>query len=430
MAITATTVWEIRTTGLNTNGGGYDNLSPGVSVDYSQQDAPILTRSDFQKGTGANDITTAAGVACFTQAMIGNIICVTTASVIKFFQITAVSGDFKTITVDAAVGAFTGKTGSVGGAYKLGGANDTIFDDGASKSAGNVIHIKAGTYTLTATLSFPTTSLVFLGYNAARNDNPTGANRPVIDGATFQFGVTGSPLTLKHLIFTGLGLATPQLNLGSVFVYNCKFINTYTAGTDRITVQVNESGSSGSHSVFCEFSSAKGISLNLIGSANAFPTISTRNCYFHGGNCGMTLSGPIVIRDCVFAEHSIVGAAAPAGIRFSSTSAINISGCIFYAETTGIQNITNLSSGATIVNNIFDVCATGLSWYLGGDSSQNYINYNCYHCTVADSVNMAKGPDDITADPLFVDPANADFRYTLGSPCFNTGMQVGSIVGL
>jgi len=427
MTITAATVWEIRTTGLNTNGGGYDNLSPGVSVDYSQQDAPILTRSDFQKGTGLNDITTAAGVACFTQAMIGNIICVTT-TVIKFFQIVSVSGDLKTITVDAAVGAFTGKTGSVGGAFKLGGVNDTIFD--GFPVTGNVIYIKAGTYTLPASTSFTSSNLVFLGYNTTRNDNPTGANRPVIDSVTFQFAASGSPQTFKNLIFTGLGAAAPQVLFGCVFVYNCKFINTYTAGTDRITVQATELSSGGSHFIFCEFSSAKGISLNLVGIGNSFPTISIRNCYFHGGNCGMTLNAITVIRDCVFSGHSIVGAVAPAGIRFSSIAGINIAGCIFYAETTGIQNITSLASGATIVNNIFDACATGLSWYLGGNSSQNYINYNCYHCTVADSVNMAKGPNDITADPLFVDPANADFRYTLGSPCFNTGMQVGSIVGL
>jgi len=415
MAITATTVWEIRTTGLNTNGGGFDNLSPGVSVDYSQQDTPILTRSDFQKGTGANDITTAAGVACFTQAMIGNIICITTTA-LHFYQITTVSGDFKTITVDAAVAAGTGKTGSVGGAYKLGGANDQVFfTSGTGKTSGNVIHIKAGTYTLVSVVQ-ANVSLILLGYNAARNDNPTGANRPVIDCTSVYYFSSANILYLHNLIFTGSGPNTITHTVTRCYGYNCKFFNTSTTVSNCIAY----STLNGSF-VHCEFSSVKGTGL-------AGGRITVNCCYFHDGNTGIT-AAEANIQDCVFTNLSVPATLPPAGINITNASLVYISGCIFYACSNGIINTTTISTGAVIVNNIFS-CLTGLTWYSTASTDLNIFDYNCYFCSVADVVNLSKGSNDITADPLFMYPLTNDFRLSIGSPCFNTGMQLGSIVGL
>jgi len=415
MAITAATVWEIRTTGLNTNGGGFDNLSPGVSVDYSQQDTPILTRSDFQKGTGLNDITTAAGVACFTQAMIGNIICLLNTSV-GFFQITTVSGDLKTITVDIAVGAFTGKTGSVGGAFKLGGVNDTRFFGSGSKANNNVIHIKAGTYTLTGNVQAQHI-LVFLGYNAARNDNPTGANRPVIDGASSYLG-TSSYCFLHNLILTGSGSAAFSQTVGRCYGYKCKFLNTNAVESDRAACSTIVG-------IFehCEFSSVKGTGFEG-------GRITANCCYFHDGNTGI-VSEELNVQDCVFANLSVPATLPPAGINIFSADAslANISGCIFYACSNGILNTVGMCTGAVIVNNIFS-CLTGITWYTTASTNINVFDYNCYFCSVADVVNLSKGSHDITADPLFMYPLTNDFRLSVGSPCFNTGMQLGSIVGL
>ena len=423
MAKNAATVWEIRTTGSNTNGGGFANLSPGVSVDYSQQDTPILTRADFQKGTGTNDITTAAGVACFTQAMIGNIIWITPTTIIYFYQITAVSGDLKTITVDVVVPSFTGKTGNVGGAYKFGGTSDQQFFSSVSVASGNTVYVQVGTYTLIAGYSpHASASVTYIGYNAIRNDNPTGANRPVINCATYGVIFSGS-LYAYNLIFTGTASIVITFSVDSG-VYNCKFVNTYLAGTDRVALSMSPGVTV--RLVFCEVSSLRGIGISNISSGS----LIVQSCYFHDGNCGIRAGGMLIVNDCIFSNHSIVGAVAPIGINVSGSYEARISGCIFYAATTGIQNTSVLNKACVIVNNIFDACGTGISWYSGGDPLKNYMNYNCYHCSVADTVNITKGPNDITADPLFVDPANADFRYNLGSPCFNTGMQVDSIVGL
>jgi len=46
-AINAGTAWECRATGNVANGGGYYNLVPGTSVDYSQQDTAQLSLTDL-----------------------------------------------------------------------------------------------------------------------------------------------------------------------------------------------------------------------------------------------------------------------------------------------------------------------------------------------------------------------------------------------
>lgn len=145
MAISSATAWEVRTAGNDTNGGGFVPGSGGT--DYSQQDA---------KNTAGNNISTADAVAngtttitsataSFTAAIEGNIVYFqggsgAIAAVRR--QVTAFANS-TTIEVDAAIAASTGMTMNIGGA--LGSPGEV----GVSKVAGNDVHIKSGTYTLT-----------------------------------------------------------------------------------------------------------------------------------------------------------------------------------------------------------------------------------------------------------------------------------------
>ena len=71
MALAATTVWEVRSTGNDNNGGGY-NTAAGTT-DYSQQNSPQLGLTDLATpGAGSTTLTSAVGG--FTAAMVGNII--------------------------------------------------------------------------------------------------------------------------------------------------------------------------------------------------------------------------------------------------------------------------------------------------------------------------------------------------------------------
>ena len=67
MAIQASTVWEVRTTGSNTNGGGYTS----GGTDYSQQDSPQIAVTDAV-ANGTTTITSAT--ANFNSSHVGNII--------------------------------------------------------------------------------------------------------------------------------------------------------------------------------------------------------------------------------------------------------------------------------------------------------------------------------------------------------------------
>ena len=73
MALAATTQWDVRTTGDDTNGGAFNTASSGT--DYSQQDAAQITYTDLVIGGTNTQLTSAANP--FTAAHVGNLVNVT-----------------------------------------------------------------------------------------------------------------------------------------------------------------------------------------------------------------------------------------------------------------------------------------------------------------------------------------------------------------
>ena len=132
MTISANTVWEVRTTGNDTQcGGGFDATIAGAGTDYSQQNSAQAT------GTVTSSTTTVTATAgIFTAAMVGNIITDGTT----YKQITGYTSA-TVVTVESAP-AWTSATVFVGGALASPGKA------GGVKVAGNHIWIKAGTYTI------------------------------------------------------------------------------------------------------------------------------------------------------------------------------------------------------------------------------------------------------------------------------------------
>jgi hypothetical protein len=205
MTLHASTVWEIRPTGSQSNGGGFYNRDPGTSVDYSQQDAAQLTLADIATdgaGTGVSSVT-----GGFTAAMVGNIIHITEGTATAgWYEIVAWTSS-NAVTIDRSAGLNkTGVTGVVGGAFTLGGNLDTDFWASKQKVAGNIIYIKAGTYVLQESVSFQNSGtsalpIQVVGYNATRGDSPTGSNRPLINcGASYVVQDLGyNYYILKHI---------------------------------------------------------------------------------------------------------------------------------------------------------------------------------------------------------------------------------------
>ncbi|MCU1301572.1 MAG: hypothetical protein JWQ87_1856 [Candidatus Sulfotelmatobacter sp.] len=200
MAIVATTEWDVRTTGNDNNGGGFDPAASGT--DYSTQDSPQVVFTDLVIGVTNTQLTSALNP--FTSAHVGNIINITsgTGFTAARYQVSSVSGS--TATMDRAVGT----AGSTGGHGNLGGAMLTVLNTKIILVAsGGVIHVKSGTYTFTTTQGWRTGFIggySIIGYQTSHYDNGT------------------KPL------FTTATNSTPLVSIGNLtfVIRNCSFSNT------------------------------------------------------------------------------------------------------------------------------------------------------------------------------------------------------------
>ena len=176
MAFHGNTEWDVRTTGSDANGGGFQVGATGT--DYSQQDAAQQAYTDLVIDGATNTKITSAARP-FTSVDPGNIINVTagTGFTVQRVQIVSVDGS-NVATCDKAVGTL----GSTGGTGNLGGALLTPATAAGLLVSGNTVHVKAGTYTLTTGITLTTTRRQYwLGFNAVHRD---GGTRPLITSAT------------------------------------------------------------------------------------------------------------------------------------------------------------------------------------------------------------------------------------------------------
>lgn len=207
MALTSTTVWEVRTSGNDANGGGFRWGSSGT--DYSQQDLPQLSVTD---ATAAGTPTLSSSTGGFTAAMVGNIAQIGGGTLAAgFYEITGYI-NAGSITLDRSPGSGGGST------FKVGGALASPAKVVAAMVSGNTVWIKNGLYTLSnATLSLPSWSTpnptVINGYNGSRGDLEgvmSFANYPTIQksaGSESIFSFTSTGTRVRSLILDGNGLA-------------------------------------------------------------------------------------------------------------------------------------------------------------------------------------------------------------------------------
>lgn len=230
MALSTSSVWEVRTAGDDTNGGGF--VTGAAGTDYSQQDVKNSGGNDSSTtdavANGTSTITSAT--ASFQTTIVGNIIHLSGGSAplaAGWYQVTA-RASTTSITVDRNVAAGTGITMNIGGALA------SLGMVGSFLVSLNVVHIKTGTYLITS--ATPNVSggcfssgLTFHieGYQATRGDLGT---KPLLQASgisTFTIIVgtgIGASIT-ANLRMDGAGLTASRGTSTHSLIYRCDFEN-------------------------------------------------------------------------------------------------------------------------------------------------------------------------------------------------------------
>lgn len=426
MAISSACIWEIRATATagNVNGGGF--VPGGGGTDYSQQDAAQYTFSDLASTNGTtNPAVVSSASHSFVAADVGNIMHITagTSWTAGFYQIVSVAGG--NATLDKACGSaatLSAGTYFVGGALSLGSAtSDTTW--AAAIAAGNTVWVKSGTISIGSTVTLGSGSsgvpCTLSGYNATRGDNPTGANRPIINcGTTFQF-VAGSLMNVSNLIFTGSN-ATVFTTGASSIISNVKAICTSTTAG---RVAMNASGLGG-NILNCEAISYRGIACKIGNQGNVV------GCYFHDSDKGVQISTAsyAVLAKCII-SNNVTSAIDYTGA--STNGSLVMSNTLYGSENkTGIGvAITTGAKSVLYLNNNISGFATGISDGNGGTGLFNFADYNNLFNNTTNYVSITGGSGSKTLNPAFaVTQLTGTAATTSGSVLTDASQNFSNVV--
>lgn len=318
MALSATQVWEVRTTGNDANGGAFRAGATGT--DYSQQDAPQVTYTDLTTGASSSQVTSATSP--FTAAHVGNVLNIPTATpsgvVAGRYEILSVASGVATLDRSAGTANAGGATGYLGGALASPGqAASQIV-------AGNTVWIRSGTYLLSATANVPGgkpqagVQSRWVGYVAARGDAVPWGAMPVLRANASSmtvFSVSNQDVSVENLELdgnSGAFLATNGLQATSGFrirAWNVRARNCASYGF----------GPSGMfHLYFCEANGSGNTGIYVAGFAFG--------CLARGGGghgFAHQNGGSIFVNCAAFANT---------GDGFSNVFPLNCVGCVSYAN--------------------------------------------------------------------------------------------------
>jgi hypothetical protein len=378
------TQWDVQTGGNDANGGAFD---PGVASPGTDQSEGAATAfTDLIVAT-----TTATSITlAFGTASPGNFLHIASGAGCNTGWFEILSQAAGTITANASMGTGT----CTGRAY---GPLLTIAQAASLVVAGNTVNIKAGTYTLTSTLTLSNQSIGYIGYQSTHGD---GGTKPLITTATNSTDLVNLPAgstSLTNISFANTagtpanGLVKTNVN-GSASVVNCKL----TGFTSAIN-----GDNQGAHYFFLSLYVANSeISTSTIGvnnqlfSAGGGAVIS--NSYFHGCTTAAIQAGSsafqfVVVAGSVFDSN---------GYAVQTNNVEVINSVISNSTHDGINGVTGLSS----VNSVywhnggygvsFNAGGSTLSWANNGYGSNtpSVANISLLAFQVAHDVSLSVSP--------------------------------------
>ncbi len=435
-------VWEIRTTGSDTNGGSFNSGDPtggagGTActggTDYSVQDAAQVTFDGATITAATAGTSTTITITGYTVATTdkcnGLQVTAGTNFTAGFYSIVSVNVGANTWTLDRNVSSGVGAAmvAKMGGALATDTKLITSATTSGANSVGQVAWMKAGTYTKTAETVFTGTvqNLSIKGYTSTRGDAAPGT-APVL--------ITTS--TNSTRLYT-MGAIT---SIFGVQFYNITFSNT--AGTRAVGFLASVGGV-GNRLAFIEcvldgfstsvlgdfngdyyfnqliFINSKVMNCTGSGITNAGPTFLIGSRFTGNGAAGATNnalnSGAYWwVDNCVFDNNTARGLSLPlqASVSFVKNSS-------FYNNTlSGLYVVGSVQRNSlTVMNCIFE----GNTRYGIEQAESNgvgdmgiVLSYNnaYYNNTLGETIGMplSQGSSDVTmTGSPFVAPGSNDF---------------------
>lgn len=374
MALAADTVWEVRTDGNDTNGGGFTTSATGT--DYSQQ-ASKRTAGDVTNisttDTTCNGTTTITSASAnFTSDIVGNVVYIaggTGTLTGAWFRVVTFTNS-TTVVLDRTPGTSNNATLNIGGALL------TINQAGTNLAISHVAYVLnngSGIYQITANI--PNINAILCGYTSNRTLFNSD-NRPTIqyNASTLSLSA-GTATAFFNFIVDGNSQTTAKPNNGGSH-FRIHWINmntTATAGSNYYCTATNNSAvPMAGISFFCESyaNSSHGftgsaihcLSRNNTGaSSNGFNGGTLlANCiaYGNGGN-GFVPTNMTRFFNCIAESNT------GAGFAMGTTNGISVTNCAYYNNTgggiTGGTGVFQFLSGniAITAGSVFTNAASG-----------------------------------------------------------------------
>jgi len=425
MAFHANTEWDVRTTGNDANGGGFQVGSTGT--DRSQQDAAYIAFTDLVIDHTTNTkITSSANP--FDATSVGNVINITGGTGFTVQRVQIVSVASAVATCDKAVGTIdsTGGTGNLGGAVANFGTISSLMVNG------NTAWIQTGTYTITATYTIGSNmagnALGYIrGYVSTHGDATAGDDRPLITSATdsvvlITLSASSNPvltfrdLRLSHTADTrgdGISRSTgsSKANLQNVTITGCRdglqvtnnaiVRNSEFGDCTRYGLNVSHITAFGNYIYGCATSG-----VNVAAAAN-----------------NVDISRNLIVGNAVGVTTGALQGGCP--LIADNTIALNTSHALSLSDETG-PTVYDLENNIIYGNGGYGVNAAATCWVIPGTNAFGDNDSGDWH---ASAVKLVAGSDiALSADP-FTDSANDDYSLNNdaggGAACRNAGFQWG-----
>ena len=447
-------VWEVRADGNAANGGGFNTASG--STDYTKQASAQWSGTD---GTTTASTTFTSATANFNTNVVGHIIRISagTGATTGYYEIVGYTSA-TTITLDAVSGTTLNAT------FKIGGALAAIGNVGSASAnqgmvAGNLMCVKAGSYTVAATDTVAcsgtaTSPIRIVGYNTVRPTlttvgdgylGRTGSNlNKTLDTSNMPLyaygsvGLAGSSSTfvvVETIKFTSSIAGNAVVIGGKSFIKSCY---ASTSSTSASSIAISATGAGG-NVIDCDafLTAASGAA------SGAGINIGVGIALGNHVSCGTTTAPGIKLSGFGASAviDNVVYSGGGVGIYVSTINACgNIVGNTIYGCTDGVNIISaNVASPVVIANNcITDNSGYGINIVSAANACVLYGNRTRDNASGAinsgtDWVNasnwLSVTTDTGGASTDYVDAAGGDWRLISASPAAGAGVPKSKSMG-